>query len=162
MKTTALICAAFLAGAPAGVFAQSPPPRPASFPAASESSPAPRPTKSDIAALIEREALDQDVPPALAVAIAQVESGLNPNAKGIGTLGLMQIQMPTARSVGYGGSEAGLYDARTNARYGIRYLKRALDLCDGDARCAAGKYKTGLRSGRNAGYEKKIALAGGF
>lgn len=146
MKTTVLICAAFVACAPAGVSASSPPSDP----------------KSRIVAMLHEEAAAQDVPAALVVAIATVESGLNPAARGAGTLGLMQIMPATARSVGYAGTEAGLFDARTNARYGVRYLKLALDSCKGEVRCAASRYKNGLRNSRHAGYEKKVELAGGF
>ena len=146
MKTTVLICAAILACAPAGVSATTPSPE----------------NRTAIIALIEAEAEAQDVPAALAVAVARVESGLNPAARGAGPIGLMQIMPATARSVGYSGHDHGLLDARVNARYGIRYLKKALESCDGDQRCAASRYKSGLRNVRHKSYERKIELAGGF
>jgi soluble lytic murein transglycosylase-like protein len=146
MKTTDLICAAALACAPASVSAKTP------FP---ENRPA-------VIALIATEAAAQDVPAALAIAVARVESGLNPAARGAGPLGLMQMMPATARSVGYSGHDHGLLDARVNVRYGIRYLKKALESCNGDRRCAASRYKSGMRDVRFKAYERKVELAGGF
>jgi soluble lytic murein transglycosylase-like protein len=58
------------------------------------------------------------VDPKLALAVIKTESNFNCNARGAkGEIGLMQL-MPAYYPV----NEADLYNARTNLKYGIRYL----------------------------------------
>lgn len=64
--------------------------------------------------------------PKLVLAIAKVESSLNPKAKAIGQgrahYGLLQISYETAKFVGFKGKPHELYDWRTNIRYSTNYL----------------------------------------
>lgn len=78
-------------------------------------------------------------------AIIHVESGGNPDARGRhGEIGLMQIKCRTARSVGFRGPCARLYDHALNRRYGTAYLDlciaRAGNLWDGVSRYQRGAY----------------------
>jgi soluble lytic murein transglycosylase-like protein len=67
-----------------------------------------------------------------------------------GTIGLMQIKLATARSLGYGGDAQGLRDPDTNLAYGVKYLAGAYRAAGGDhARAmhyyAGGYYKSARR-----------------
>ena len=67
-----------------------------------------------------------------------------------GTIGLMQIKLATARSLGYSGDAQGLRDPDTNLAYGVRYLAGAYRAAGGDhARAmhyyAGGYYKSARR-----------------
>jgi soluble lytic murein transglycosylase-like protein len=76
-------------------------------------------------ALIVRYAALNGVPPALVHRVIQRESGYNPKARNGPYWGLMQIRHDTAVSMGYRGSAAGLLDAETNLKYGVKYLAGA-------------------------------------
>lgn len=64
----------------------------------------------------------------LVLAVVRIESGKNRFAyngrdrDGLGTFGLMQLKLATARAMGFKGSYQDLYEWRTNLKYGIRYL----------------------------------------
>ncbi|MGL1889915.1 MAG: lytic transglycosylase domain-containing protein [Reichenbachiella sp.] len=76
--------------------------------------------------LIINEATRQNLNPALALAIAKVESNFNPNALShAGAKGVMQI-MPKTAEQEFGVSRYRLYDAQTNVRLGIRFIKQLL------------------------------------
>jgi hypothetical protein len=60
-----------------------------------------------------------------------------------GTIGLMQIKLPTARSLGYGGDAQGLRDPDTNLRYGVRYLAGAWRAANGNHDRAIHLYASG-------------------
>ena len=49
-----------------------------------------------------------------------------------GTIGLMQIKLATARSLGYTGDALGLRDPDTNLAYGVRYLAGAYRAAGGN------------------------------
>lgn len=75
--------------------------------------------------LIKKEALSQGLNPSLALAVATVESGLNPKSIGKkGEIGLFQI-LPKFSPV----SKKALLNPKTNARIGIKKLIEARDLC---------------------------------
>lgn len=79
-----------------------------------------------VAAEIVREARRTRVPPALALAVATVESRLHPEAESPkGARGVMQILPSTATSVFDLEPEA-LWDVRTNVQVGIRFLDALL------------------------------------
>ena len=62
----------------------------------------------------------------LVKAIVKIESNFNPKAITFDNrpnYGLMQIQCPTARSVGFKGHCDELFDSRTNIKYGVKYLE---------------------------------------
>ncbi|MGA2292546.1 transglycosylase SLT domain-containing protein [Bradyrhizobium sp.] len=60
-----------------------------------------------------------------------------------GTIGLMQIKLSTARSLGYTGDAAGLRDPDTNLTYGVRYLAGAYRTANGDHGRAMHYYASG-------------------
>jgi soluble lytic murein transglycosylase-like protein len=66
-----------------------------------------------------------DVPESLIDRSIQRESGFNPALRHGPFLGLMQIRLDTARSMGYRGPARGLLDADTNLKYGVVYLSNA-------------------------------------
>ena len=88
-----------------------------------EQAPAVRPSSMD--GLIARYSGEYNVPEALIRRIIVRESGYNPRARNGPYYGLMQIRYDTAQSMGYRGPAAGLLDADTNLRYGVKYLSGA-------------------------------------
>ncbi len=72
------------------------------------------------------EANIQGVDPALALAIAKVESDFNPHALShAGAKGIMQIMPATAEDV-FGVSSQQLFDAKTNIKLGVSFIKQLL------------------------------------
>ncbi|MEF2072167.1 lytic transglycosylase domain-containing protein [Consotaella aegiceratis] len=96
--------------------------------------------------MIEKAAVENDIPPALAFAVVRVESHYNPKAKGGSALGLSQIKPATARYLGFTGPSEGLYDPETNLRYGMKYLAGAWERGGHDICQTAMKYKGGHRT----------------
>ena len=111
-------------------------------------------------AIVARHAAAEGVPFALADAVVRVESRYNPRASSKGNYGLMQIRHQTARGLGYGGSAAGLLDAETNARFGMKYLGQAYRMSGGDTCRTVMKYQSGhmatQMSGANRAYCSKV------
>ncbi len=94
--------------------------------------------------MVMEEARKQGVPPALADAVAVVESGYNVMARGTsGEVGLMQIMPSTAAQLGYSGSIESLFVPWTNIHYGVAYLARAWSLSGGSVCRALMKYRAG-------------------
>jgi soluble lytic murein transglycosylase-like protein len=60
-----------------------------------------------------------------------------------GTIGLMQIKLATARSLGYTGDAAGLRDPDTNLTYAVKYLAGAYRAANGDHKRAMAYYACG-------------------
>jgi soluble lytic murein transglycosylase-like protein len=60
-----------------------------------------------------------------------------------GTIGLMQIKLGTARSLGYTGTAEGLRDPDTNLRYGVKYLAGAYRAAGGNHDRAVKYYAAG-------------------
>ena len=60
-----------------------------------------------------------------------------------GTIGLMQIKLATARSLGYTGSAEGLRDPNTNLTYAVKYLAGAYRAANGDYNRAVAYYAGG-------------------
>jgi len=84
----------------------------------------------------EKEGLDS----LLIKAVVEVESGFDP--KGLsckGAQGLMQLMPSTARSLGIKNA----YDPAENIKGGSRYLRKMLDLFDGDIKLALAAYNAG-------------------
>ena len=102
--------------------------------------------KGGLRSLVARHAARNGVPAALADAVVTVESRYNPRARNGANIGLMQISLPTARSLGYAGPAAGLTDADTNLTYGVRYLAQAYRLADGDTCRTILKFQGGHRA----------------
>lgn len=101
--------------------------------------------------LIAAHAAANNVPVALADAVVRIESRYNPRARNRANLGLTQVSHATARSMGYSGAAAGLLEADTNLRYGIKYLGVAYRMAGGDVCGAVMRYQSGLRATRMNG-----------
>jgi soluble lytic murein transglycosylase-like protein len=101
-----------------------------------------------LAPLIVSEADGQGIPPALVVAIIQLESEYNPQARSsAGATGLMQVMPSWPGVLGFRfGSD--LTDEATNVRYGTWVLRDALDDSAGDAHRALLRYN-GCKTGSN-------------
>ena len=98
-------------------------------------------------ALIVREARAIGVEPALALAVAHVESNFDPTAESpVGARGLMQVMPATVRGE-YALHEDVLWDARLNARVGLHFLRRLLDYYDDEEQFALSWYNGGSRVG---------------
>ena len=82
--------------------------------------------KISVMRLVVDEAERQRIDPALALAVADVESGFRTHAEShAGARGVMQI-MPATAWDEFGVSPAKLYNARTNVAIGVRFLKQLL------------------------------------
>jgi soluble lytic murein transglycosylase-like protein len=71
------------------------------------------------------------------------ESTFNPKAYNHGHWGLMQIKHQTARGMGYDGPASGLFDAETNLKYAVKYLRGAWLVAGRDQKRADWLYQTG-------------------
>jgi soluble lytic murein transglycosylase-like protein len=84
------------------------------------------------------------VPEALVHRVIVHESRYQPELVGRGgTIGLMQIKLATARSLGYSGDALGLRDPNTNLAYGVKYLAGAYRAANGDHNRAMAYYASG-------------------
>jgi soluble lytic murein transglycosylase-like protein len=95
-------------------------------------------------ALVRQEAARAGIPPDLADAVAEVESGYHPGVVGgAGEVGLMQVMPATARMLGFTGSNAELATPKVNVRYGVTYLAQAWRRAGEDICIATMKYRAG-------------------
>jgi soluble lytic murein transglycosylase-like protein len=83
------------------------------------------PSHGSLDPLIAQAALRHGIPESLIHRVIDRESDYNPRARNGAYWGLMQISLPTARSMGYKGSGEGLLDAATNLEYAGKYLRGA-------------------------------------
>lgn len=115
--------------------------------AAAKAVPARPVTSADRAALrikVRTQALKLGLPPQIADAVAEVESGYNSSAVGsAGEVGLMQVLPSTARMLGFAGTDAELALAENSIRYGVTYLARAWQLASRDICTTVMKYRAG-------------------
>ena len=89
------------------------------------------------------EALAQGISPALALAIAKVESDFNPYAVSrAGARGIMQL-MPATALNGFNVASHDLDDAKINIRVGISYIKQLLEQYRGNLDIALSHYNGG-------------------
>jgi soluble lytic murein transglycosylase-like protein len=88
---------------------------------------------SEYDALISTHAAANNVPEVLVHRVILRESRYQANLVGrCGCIGLMQIKLATARSLGYTGDAQGLRDPNTNLTYGVKYLAGAYRTANGD------------------------------
>lgn len=117
-------------------------------------------SKGQIKQMIIAEAKRRGVPPELALAVVEQESGFNPfaisprNKNGSRDHGLFQLNDKYHKL-------KNPYDALTNIRYGIGVLKQCLDQAGGDVRKALSYYNAGVNAkgeGRRQGnaYADKV------
>ena len=97
----------------------------------------------ELRALIERYSASYGVPVDLVQRVVIRESRHVPAARNGPYYGLMQILPQTAATMGYRGRPAGLLDAETNLRYGVKYLRGAWMVAGGDPDDAVGWYAKG-------------------
>lgn len=93
--------------------------------------------------LIAKYAAVYEVPVDLVRRVVKRESNFNPSAFNRGHYGLMQIKHATARGMGYQGSARGLFDAETNLKYSVKYLRGAFMVAGGDHNRADRLYQSG-------------------
>lgn len=86
---------------------------------------APAPEAARMQSLISHYAATYHVPESLVHQVVAQESGYDPAARNGGYWGLMQISVPTARTMGFRGSPPDLLDAETNLKYAVKYLAGA-------------------------------------
>jgi soluble lytic murein transglycosylase-like protein len=108
---------------------------------------------SDVLALLNAAAAKYGVPPALAIAVANQESGGNQfNAEGgvltssAGALGVMQLMPATAAGLGVDPT-----DTAQNIDGGVRYLSQLLNQFDGNQTLALAAYNWGPGNVTNNG-----------
>jgi soluble lytic murein transglycosylase-like protein len=94
--------------------------------------------------LVATHARANGVPEALVHRVIVRESRYQAGLVGRGgTIGLMQIKLATARSLGYTGDAAGLRDPNTNLTYAVKYLAGAYRAANGDHNRAVHYYAAG-------------------
>src|ERR1700733_13293196 len=94
--------------------------------------------------LVATHARANGVPEALVHRVIVRESRYQPGLVGRGgAIGLMQIKLATARSLGYTGDAAGLRDPNTNLTYAVKYLAGAYRAAHGEHNRAVHYYAAG-------------------
>jgi len=99
--------------------------------------------REDVEKLIAKYAAFYEVPVELVRHVVNRESTFNPKAYNNGHWGLMQIKHATARGMGYSGPASGLFDAETNLKYAVKYLRGAWLVAGRNAKRADWLYQTG-------------------
>ncbi len=90
--------------------------------------------------VIDREARERGLDPALVKALVHAESAFNPCARSPkGAIGLMQLMPATARSVGV----LNPYEPLQNIRGGVTYLARLLERFEGNVPLSLAAYNAG-------------------
>ncbi len=97
----------------------------------------------DLRRRIEYWSAHYDVPVDLVQRVVIRESKHNPGARNGPYYGLMQIHPRTAQTMGFRGPPVALLDADTNLQYGVKYLRGAWLVSDGDRDAAVGWYARG-------------------
>ena len=104
---------------------------------------------SEILSLLTSAANKYGVPPELAIAVAQQESGGNPNAvSSAGAVGVMQLMPATAAQLGVTNPT----DPAQNIDAGVQYLSQMLSEFNGDPQLALAAYNWGPGNVSKNGY----------
>jgi soluble lytic murein transglycosylase-like protein len=106
-------------------------------------------------ALVATHAKANNLPETLVHRVIVRESGYRPSLVSHGNIGLMQIKLGTARSLGYTGTAEGLRDPETNLTWAVKYLAGAYHAANGDHKraihyYASGYYQTAKRQRHSA------------
>lgn len=100
-------------------------------------------TRAEVRRLVVEEALNSNVPPSLAMAVAKVESNFLPQALSpAGARGVMQI-MPATAMGEYGVGAEELWDVRLNVQLGIDFLGHLISRYGGRWDLALSHYNGG-------------------
>ncbi|MDA5555603.1 lytic transglycosylase domain-containing protein [Shimia sp. MMG029] len=114
----------------------------------------------ELRALINQYADFYEVPRDLVQRVVIRESTHRPWATNGPNIGLMQIQLPTARGMGYTGDRQGLLDAETNLTYAVKYLRGAYLVAGGNYDRSVFLYAKGYYpEAKRAGLLKETGLA---
>ncbi|WP_065756741.1 lytic transglycosylase domain-containing protein [Bradyrhizobium paxllaeri] len=118
-------------------------------------------SRAQYESMVATHAAANNVPEALVHRVIVRESKYHPNLVGRGgTIGLMQIKLPTARGLGYTGDAAGLRDPSTNLAWGIKYLAGAYRAAGGDHNRAVRYYASGYYyAAKRQRQEKPLQIA---
>ncbi len=101
-------------------------------------------SRAQYESMVASHARANNVPEALVHRVIVRESKYHASLVGRGgTIGLMQIKLPTARGLGYTGDAAGLRDPDTNLNWGVKYLAGAYRAANGDHNRAVSYYASG-------------------
>src|SRR5437879_13477961 len=101
-------------------------------------------SRAQYESMVATHAAANNVPEALVHRVIVRESKYHANLVGRGgTIGLMQIKLPTARGLGYTGDAPGPRDPDTNLAWGIKYLAGAYRAANGDHSRAVRYYAGG-------------------
>ena len=101
-------------------------------------------SRAQYESMVATHASANNVPEALVHRVIVRESKYHASLVGRGgTIGLMQIKLPTARGLGYTGDAAGLRDPNTNLAWGVKYLAGAYRAANGDHSRAVHYYASG-------------------
>jgi soluble lytic murein transglycosylase-like protein len=94
--------------------------------------------------MVNRHAMANGLPVELVHRVIVRESRYRPGLVGRGgAIGMMQIKLATARSLGYTGSAEGLRDPEINLTYAVKYLAGAYRAANGDQNRAVRYYAGG-------------------
>ncbi len=93
--------------------------------------------------LINKYADLNEVPRGLVHRVVIRESRHRPGARNGPYFGMMQILPATARGMGFAGPDVALLDAETNLKFGVKYLRGAWLLADGNFDTAVNWYSKG-------------------
>ena len=109
--------------------------------ASQKSKGAARQVRTSLDRLIEQEAVNLGMEPALVKAVVHAESSFNPKAvSSAGAMGLMQLMPKTAADLGLKDP----FNPKENIRGGIRYLRTLLGVFNNDLPLALAAYNAGL------------------
>lgn len=99
---------------------------------------------ANLATVIFDVSLQEGLDPELAFRVVQLESGFNPRAVSkAGAIGLVQLMPATAKQFDRTMTRDRLYDPKTNARIGFRYLRQLIEVYNGNVRLALLAYNIG-------------------
>lgn len=111
--------------------------------------------------LINQYADLYEVPRGLVHKVIIRESRHRPGARNGPYYGMMQILPATARGMGFSGPDQGLLDAENNLKYGVKYLRGAWLLADGNFDTAVKWYSKGYYyEAKRRGMLKETGLRG--
>tara|TARA_B100000315_G_scaffold260857_1_gene326436 strand:- start:8524 stop:9525 length:1002 start_codon:yes stop_codon:yes gene_type:complete len=110
-------------------------------------------SRAEIKKIVVEEAQNSSVPPALALAVAKVESDFNPTALSTaGARGVMQLMPKTAKDE-FGVDKDELWQARLNIQLGIDYLAKLRRQYGGNWELALSHYNGGTLKGKGSNAE---------
>lgn len=116
-------------------------------------------TRRETAEMVRAEARKQGVPENFALAVAYVESGINPNSRNssAGAMSVLQVLPGTARQFDPTLTREQMRDPRINIPLGIAYIKLGLTSTGNNLHATAARYEAGLASRRVASvYSNKV------